>query len=211
MGFKMRCILRPLTGIIIFFVSYCGILMAKEQPDILLKRLTQEMITALRQHDKELDKQPTLIFKIVDRIIVPYIDWTAMASWVVGRNEWLHASDSQRMRFTQELRELLIRTYASTLKAYNDQVIEYLPIRGGIDHKPKVQINSLIKEPGKEPIHVTYRLVNKEEGWKVYDISIEGVSLLQGFQSQFESEIRQFGLEALIERLHKHNEKPLKG
>lgn len=180
---------------------------AKEAPDEMLKRVTQEMIDSLKHHDAELKKNPDLIYQIVNKIIVPYIDWTAMSGWVVGRQAWSQATATQQQLFIDEFKNLLIHTYASTLQAYDDQVVDYLPIRGGYVGKTRVQVASLIKEPGRESIRVTYRLADKGDTWKVYDISIEGVSLLKGFQSQFSSEVQQGGLEKIIQRLRQHNAK----
>jgi phospholipid transport system substrate-binding protein len=182
----------------------------KEQPDVMLQRVTQEMIAALRQHDRELREDPDRIFPIIDKLLVPHIDWLSMSRWVIGRNAWMSASTFQQERFSHEFKDLLIRTYASTLRAYNNQTIEYLPIRGGSEGKSRVQVASFIREQGKEPIKVAYRLVDQGSSWKVYDISIEGISLLKGFQSQFSTEIQQNGIEKLTERLHEHNEKPLR-
>src|SRR5262249_4358104 len=153
--------------------------------DVLLKRVTQELITVLRKEDVSLRKNPDHIYDIIDRVLVPYIDWEAMAQWVIGRNAWMSATPAQRKQFAHEFKDLLIRTYASTLRAYKNQTIEYLPVRGGVQDKNRVQIASLIKEPGRESIKVNYRLADKGSSWKVYDISIEGVSLLKGFQAQF--------------------------
>lgn len=180
---------------------------AKEPPDEMLKRVTQEMIDSLKRHDAELKKNPNLIYGIVNKIIVPYIDWPAMSGWVIGRQAWSHATATQQQAFIDEFKNLLIHTYASTLQAYDDQVVDYMPIRGGYVGKNRVQVASLIKEPGREPIRVTYRLADKGDTWKVYDISIEGVSLLKGFQSQFSNEVQQGGLEQIIQRLRQHNAK----
>ncbi len=201
------------------FVAYIGMTLflfwsnavhAKEAPDVLLKRVTQELITVLRQEDSSLRKNPDQIYAVIDKILVPYVDWEAMSQWVVGRSAWMNASATQRQQFSKEFRDLLIRTYASTLRAYNNQTIDYSPIRGGVQGKNRIQIASFIKEPGREPIRVNYRLADKGSSWKVYDISIEGVSLLKGFQAQFAPEIRQSGIDSLIKRLHQHNEKPLR-
>ncbi len=183
---------------------------AQEAPDAMLKRVTQEVITALKQNDAELRSSPDLIYPIIDKILVPHIDWDAMAHWVAGRQAWQRSSEAQRERFSKEFKDLLVRTYASTLRAYNNQTIEYLPIRGGIQGKDRVLVSSMIKEPGREAIKVTYRMAKQGSQWLVYDISIEGVSLLKGFQSQFAQEIQQKGLDSLSDRLHKHNEKPLR-
>lgn len=203
----MRKIITPIMLLVTFFWLSSSVAFAKEAPDQILNRVTQEMIQALRRHDAELKENPELIYKIVNKIIVPYIDWAAMSGWVVGRNAWASASESQRSAFIEEFKTLLIHTYASTLRAYNNQVVDYLPIRGGVEGKSRVLVSSLIKEPGRQPIRVTYRMADKGDTWKVYDISIEGVSLLKGFQSQFANEIQQGGIDKLLQRLRKHNEK----
>ncbi len=205
----MHSTVRTLYLTIILLFSLNSMVLAQEQPDVMLQRVTQEMIDALRQNDKALQQHPEKIYGIIETILVPHIDWVAMSRWVVGRNAWQNASNESKQRFVKEFKELLIRTYASTLRAYNNQTIDYLPIRGGIQGKPRVQVGSLIKEPGREPIRVNYRLVNKGANWQVYDITIEGVSLLKGFQSQFATEIQQNGLDKLIDHLREHNEKPL--
>ncbi|MGE3318109.1 MAG: phospholipid-binding protein MlaC [Candidatus Berkiella sp.] len=205
----MRKAVRHFLFVVLVVFGFSQLAVAEEQPDVMLQRVTQEMITALRQHDKALQQKPEKIYDIIETILVPHIDWMAMSRWVVGRSAWQNASEDQRKRFVVQFKELLIRTYASTLRAYNNQTIKYLPIRGGTQNKQRVQVASLIKEPGREPIRVTYRLVNQGSQWQVYDISIEGVSLLKGFQSQFETEIQQNGLDQLIINLREHNEKPL--
>lgn len=205
----MRNAVRHFFLVVLLVFGFNQMVVAEEQPDVMLQRVTQEMIGALRQHDKALQQKPEKIYEIIETILVPHIDWMAMSRWVVGRSAWQNATEDQRNRFVEQFKELLIRTYASTLRAYNNQTIKYLPIRGGTQGKERVQVASLIKEPGREPIRVTYRLVNQGAQWQVYDISIEGVSLLKGFQSQFETEIQQNGLDQLINNLRVHNEKPL--
>lgn len=204
----MRKVITTFIWIVSLYYLSVSAVCAKEAPDLLLKRVTNEMIDSLKHHDSELKKNPDLIYSIVNKIIVPYIDWSAMSGWVVGRNAWGQASDAQRKAFVEEFKMLLIHTYASTLRAYNNQIVDYLPIRGGFEGKNRVQVASLIKEPGRQPIRVTYRMADKGDTWKVYDISIEGVSLLKGFQSQFSTEIHQGGLDKITQRLHQHNEKP---
>lgn len=181
-----------------------------ERPDTLLERITGSMISALKKHDKELKKDPNRVVEIIDRILVPYMDSESMARWVAGRSAWQKATPQQRSRFTNEFRDLLIRTYGATLLEYKNQKIEYIPYRGNLSGKKRVQIASLIREPGKESIKVNYRLVMKKDGWKVYDISIEGVSLLKGFQSQFSQELQRSGMDNVIAKLKEHNKKEIK-
>lgn len=196
--------------IVLLFSFFTLQAFAQEAPDALLERITGEVVVELKQKSAELKRNPSAVYPIVNRIIVPYIDWQTMAQWVIGRQAWTQATPSQRTRFASEFKDLMIRTYSSTLRAYDNQVIEYFPIRGGYEGKARVQVSSVIKAPGKESVQVTYRLIAKGDTWKVYDISIEGVSLLKGFQAQFASEVQQSGLDALITRLSQHNDKPLK-
>ena len=181
-----------------------------EPPEEMLNRVTARDDHEFRSSDHALKQNPQLIYDIINRILVPFVDWNTMSKWVLGRNTWGQATEAQRKAFSEEFKNLIIRTYASTLRAYNNQVIEYQPIRGGYEGKTRIQVDSFIRENGKEPIKVTYRLIHSGDTWKVYDIIIEGVSLLKGFQAQFESEIQQQGLQSLIERLRQHNEKPLR-
>lgn len=181
-----------------------------ERPEKMLERVTNQMLSSLKKHSHALKKNPQGVIEIIDKILVPHIDETAMARWVVGRADWEKATPSQRVMFTNEFRDLLIRTYASTLAEYDNQRVEYFPIRGSIEGKRRVQVRSVIREPGKEQINVTYRLVAQKNAWKVYDISIEGVSLLKGFQSQLSQEIQRKGIDSVINYLKEHNKKPIK-
>lgn len=181
-----------------------------EPPEKLLERVTHQMLVTLKKHNQQLKKNPQGVVEIIDKILVPHVDETAMARWVAGRNAWQTATPTQRALFTNEFRDLLIRTYAVTLMEYDNQKVEYFPVRGGLKGQSRVQIASIIREPGKDPINVSYRLVAKNNAWKVYDISIEGVSLLKGFQSQFSTEIQRNGIESVIQKLKEHNKKPIK-
>lgn len=207
---RVRTFFSRIVLILAFSLALPALGWAKAPPDEMLKHVTQDLISALRSQDQSLQEHPDKIYAIINQILVPHVEWHAMSQWVVGRVAWAKASDKDKEAFASEFKDLLIRTYASTLQAYNNQTIEYLPIRGGVAGKKRVQVVSRIRESGREPIQVTYRLVDQGDDWKVYDIIIEGVSLLKGFQSQFSEEVQQQGLEPLIKRLHTHNEKPLR-
>lgn len=197
-----------------FFLSLTLVILATsvsaaiEPPDRLLDRVTTDMLSALKRHDAELKRRPDRIIQIIDKILVPHIDSISMAKWVAGREAWLSATEDQQIQFANEFRDLLVRTYATTLLTYDNQQVEYFPVRGGYNKK-RVLVNSVIREPGKDPVKVDFRLLNRLNEWKVYDISIEGVSLLKGFQSQFSAEIRQKGMSQVIKRIQEHNKKPL--
>lgn len=195
---------------VVMSILWLGIAQAKAAPDAMLRQVTQELVTELRSQDELLKRNPNHIYTIINKILVPHVDWNTMSKWVLGRQVWMSATPNQKTRFTSEFRELLIRTYASTLQAYNNQTIEYLPLRASYQGRKRVQVESRILEPGREPIRVSYRLADRGSEWQVYDISIEGVSLLKGFQQQFAEEMHKGGLDFLIKTLDRHNKKPIK-
>jgi len=204
--------MKKLCSLIIcslFFLVVSGKLFSQQQPEIMLKDITAELITELKNKNTEIRQHPNHINSIIERLLAPHVDWHTMSQWVVGRQAWDQASESQRNQFVKEFKDLLVRTYASTFRAYNDQKIVYMPVRGGIDGKDRVQISSEILQSGREPIRVSYRLIRKGDTWLVYDIVIEGVSLLKGFQEQFSAVLQQEGLGGLTKKLCRHNEKPL--
>lgn len=194
---------------VIVMCFYMCTAFAIQRPEVLLKEVTNEMLQALKENDNAIKQNPGRLISIIENILVPHVDIYDMSRWVVGRNAWLKASKDQRKKFAQEFKDLMIRTYASSLTAYSNQTIIYNPVRGDVSNKKRVQVSSQILESGRSPIHVDYRLVQKKGRWKVYDINIEGVSLLKGFKSQFAQDIQQGGLDPVIEKMKKHNQKPL--
>ncbi len=186
-----------------------GSVQAIERPEVLLEEITQQMLGALKKNDAQIKKDSSKLVSIIDDILIPHVDLYDMSRWVVGRNAWLKADRAQRKRFAEEFKDLMIRTYASSLTAYSNQTIMYTPVRGDVAGKKRVQVSSRILESGRAPINVTYRLVQKDGKWRVYDIIIEGVSLLKGFKSQFAQDIKQQGLDVVIAKMKKHNQKPL--
>jgi phospholipid transport system substrate-binding protein len=200
-----------------FFLSICFVIVmswvmvarAETAPDQLLQSLTDQMIQALKNNDQAIKKNVNAVIPLIEEILSPHVDYSGMARWIVGRQAWLGASETEKNDFTKEFKALLIRTYSKALTEYNNQTIKYLPIRGEYEEKNRVQVESEIQELGKPPTKVVYRLTKIDDAWKVYDIIIEGVSLLKGFQSQFSEEIKQKGFEVVILNLREHNSKDL--
>jgi len=122
-----------------------------------------------------------------------------MSQWVLGVN-WRRASDGQKEKFTEQFRTLLVRTYAKALLEYTDQKINYLPLHAAADART-VTVRTEILQAGGQNIPVNYRMYHKGDNWKVYDISIDGVSLVSNYRTSFNNEIRQGGIDKLIARL----------
>lgn len=175
----------------------------KKDPVQFLHFITDQVLTELKQYTDSSDKH---VNKVVNNLVLPNIDFDEMCQWIAGRAIWNKATDTDKSEFIQELKQLLVKTYSSTLSSYNDEKIEFQNYNG--DHKSKrVQIKSIVVRRNKENLSVDYRLVAVDDSWKVYDLIIEGVSILQGFRTQFSDDIRMHGLKAVTEKIKNHNAK----
>lgn len=173
----------------------------ESDPIAMLKGVTNKVMSALKSNRNEYQSNPNRIFTMVNDVIVPYADFAEMSRWVVGRNAWNAASDSTKKAFAEALKSLVIRTYARSLLNYTDQTIEFLPLRQSAEGKARTIVSSIIRDGGKGNLRLDYRLVRSGDSWRVYDIIIEGISLMQGYRAQFEDEIQQGGVEAALQKI----------
>lgn len=171
--------------------------------DELVKRTADDVLSTIKS-DKDIQAgDQKKIFALAEEKILPNFDFDRVCRMVLGKN-WRAATPEQQAAFQKEFRTLLLRTYASALGKYKDQVIEYKPLRAEAGAK-NVSVKTQILQPGGQPISVDYSLVKAENGWKVYDIVIESVSLVTNYRSQFSSEIRQNGIDSLNKKLADKN------
>ncbi len=180
-----------------------GVANAEVSADELVKQTADEVLTIIK-NDKDIqagDQQK--IFALAEEKILPNFDFDRVCRMVLGKN-WKAATPEQQAIFQKEFRSLLLRTYASALGKYKNQVIEYKPLRAEPGAK-NVSVKTQILQPGGPPVAVDYSLVKVEGGWKVYDIVIESVSLVTNYRSQFSSEIRQNGIDSLNKKLADKN------
>lgn len=182
---------------------FSSTVLAQGDPKAFMKGITDNVMNALKSHRAELKKNPGRVYSLIDSYIIPYADFAEMGRWVVGRNAWQAASDGSKQEFIKEFRTLVVRTYGSALLGYSDQTVEFLPTRssGG----ERVQVSSLIKQSGKKPLRLDYRLIREGGSWKMYDIVIEGISIVQGYRAQFANDAKAGGLPAVIGKIKAHN------
>lgn len=177
-----------------------------EDPINMLQRVTDRVMNELRTNRYAMRQDPNKIYAMVERLIVPYADFSEMAQWVVGRNTWNSMDAPTKARFIHEFTGLVVRSYARSLLEYTDQRIEFLPLRTPVGNKQRIQVASIIVGRATLPIHMDYRLIRIGNTWKVYDIIIEGVSLIQGYRAQFSDAIQQEGINAVIDKMRSRNE-----
>jgi phospholipid transport system substrate-binding protein len=176
---------------------------AGEGPDELVKRTADDVLAVVKS-DKDIQAgNQDKIFKLAEEKILPNFNFEKVSRLVLGKN-WTKATPEQQAAFQNEFKTLLLRTYATALSKYKNQVIEYKPLRLP-EGSTSATVKTSIVQQGGQPIAVDYALEKKADDWKVYDIVIEGVSLVTNYRSQFAQEIRQNGLDSLIKKLAEKN------
>lgn len=177
---------------------------ASVDPIKMLEGVTSNVLRSLEANKNKTDLKT--IYSLVDQYVLPYVDFNEMSLWVAGRTVWSKAPEKTKIEFMNAFKILVVRTYATALNSYTNEKIEFNKQKIDV-HKERIQVKSLIIREGKnkENIHVDYRLIKRNGNWYVYDVIIEGVSILQGFQAQFSNTIRQQGLEKVTLQIVAHN------
>jgi phospholipid transport system substrate-binding protein len=188
---------------ILFFNSSASFADDSDDPQALIKNTTDKMFTALNSDKEKYKKNPELIYDLVSKIVLPHFDFISMSKWVLGKH-WNTSTRDQKIGFIKAYRELMIRTYSIALLEYTDSEFTYKPLRDDIA-SGNVTVRTLVNSPKGEPVDVNYSMHKKKKGWKIYDISVEGVSLISNNKTSFGSEIKTNGIDALIARLQSHN------
>ena len=172
-------------------------------PDALAKSVTDDVLAVLRT-DKDIQSGNTKkVVDLVEKKVLPHFDFVRMTRLALGRN-WREAGPEQQKLLVNEFRGLLVQTYAATFTAYKDQVIEYRPLRSQ-PGDTEVVVKSQIQQPGGRPITVDYRMHRLDSGWKVYDVVVGELSLVQNYRGSFETEVRKGGIDGLIKTLADKN------
>lgn len=173
--------------------------------DKLIRNTSEQVLKALGDQKELLKKNPDHVYKLVDKIILPHIDFAKMAKLALGKN-WRKTNAAQKKSFTAAFRQLLVRTYSKSLSEYTGQKLIYLPFRAKAG-ATKVTVKTEIDQNSGFPIPIHYSLFIKGDAWKVYDIKIDGLSLVTNYRGSFAKEIRAKGISALIKKLEDKNKK----
>jgi phospholipid transport system substrate-binding protein len=192
------------------FLLACLPLLAEAQtiaPDVLVKTITDEVAAVLKK-DKDIQAGDTRkAGDLIETKIVPHFDFTRMARIAMARN-WRAATPEQQKELAAEFKTLLVRTYSTALTNYRDQEIDYKPLRA----KPEdteVTVKSEVKQSGSsQPVPIDYEMEKTSNGWKVYDVKVDGVSLVTTYRDTFASEVREKGIDGLIKSLAAKNREP---
>lgn len=187
-----------------FFLSLSFTSIAEDGPLELVQKTADDVLSVLKS-DKSLQEDKEKIYQLAEEKILPNFDLDRISMLVLGK-AWRKINEDQQQKFKAEFKTMLLRTYAVALGKYKDQEIDFKPLRmEPTDNKATVK--SQIIQDGAQPISVDYTLAKKDNAWKVFDIVIEGVSLVTNYRSQFASEIKNNGIDSLISKLVEKNNK----
>lgn len=182
---------------------------AVQEAQAVVKQAASQALQALHKQPKAELAKPAVVHKLVARYILPVVDIQSSARLVLG-HYWRTATPAQRSAFVEQFKELLIRTYSKSISQYPDSKIQYLNNRDTSNGR-FATVHTRVMPPGHEPITVDYSLFKTDTGWKIYDLTISGLSLVQSYRSTYSEEIQQTSLDALIKRLTKQNQQALGG
>jgi phospholipid transport system substrate-binding protein len=194
----------------IFVLFSCMVLMvlplgaraAITPPDVLIKNIAQDVLSIVKQ-DKNILTDKKKILALVDAKVLPNFDFRRMTREAAGKN-WRIADPDQRKKLVVEFQKLLVNTYTNTFTRYRDQTVEVMPlqVQKGAN---EVTVRTSIVQPGSEAVQVDYEMEKTANGWKAFDLTVDGVSLDINYRSTFDELVEQSGVDGLIKTLADKN------
>jgi len=174
---------------------------AYDEPDALVKGVSEQVLQVLREHQS--DPGSPEVQDMVKQLVLPNFDFARMAALAAGLS-WRSATPAQKAQLTDEFRTLLVRTYSSALGKFKGQTLEFDPQRKSADQR-KAIVRSRLLQTGAEAITVDYKMALGDAGWKIFDVSVDGVSLVTTYRDAFAEEARNNGVDGLIKMIADKN------
>lgn len=179
-----------------FAASVVGAVHAQEAPDALIQQVTEEVLDIIRK-DKDIQSGNThKVIDLVDKKVLPHFNFPHMTALAVGK-DWKKASAGQQQQLVVEFKTLLVRTYSNALTGYKNQKVVFKPFKMA-PGETDVLVRTDILQPGSKPVQLDYSLEKLDAGWKVYDVTVAGISLVTNYREQFGQEVRNGGIDGLI-------------
>ena len=192
------------AGFALGTLAFSGEALAQEAPDVLVKRITQEVMEVAKNDQEIKAGNQKRIQALVETKILPHVDFKRATAMAAGRY-WRDATSQQQRQLTDEFSALLIYTYAGAISKIGDQKVEFKPLAANTDDT-EVVVRFQVQQPrGGEPVQVGYRLYKSPEGWKVYDVNLLGAWLIETYKGNFSTEIGKGGIDGLIHTLSEKN------
>jgi len=179
---------------------------AQEAPDALVKRIADEVLTIIKS-DKDLQAgNSQKVVQLAEAKVLPHFDFMRMTRLAVGKS-WQQATPEQRDALIKEFRTMLVRTYSSSLSQYRNQKFEVKPLQVA-PNEEDVLVHSAVIQDGGPQIPIDYRMEKKDGAWMVYDVVIDGASLVTTYRGTFNDQIQRGGVDGLVKMLQDRNRSP---
>lgn len=196
--------LRKTLAFLAVFIP--SVALAQEAPDALVKRVTDEVLAIIKA-DKDLQSgNSRKIAELAEAKVLPHFDFARMTRLAVGRN-WQQASDAQKEQLVKEFRTMLVRTYSTSLTAYRNQTIEVKPTKMAAGDK-ETTVRTAVLQQGGPSIPIDYAMEKGDTGWKVFDVVIDGASLVTTYRGSFNEQVQRGGIDGLLKTLADRNRAP---
>ena len=195
--------MRLLIGLIVGALLIGNAAAEQIAPDTLVKNVTNDVLNIVSKDPEIQSGNTARAIALVEAKLLPDFDFKRMTALAMGK-EWRQATEDQQSTLTTEFRTLLVRTYSRALTAYKNQTIDFKPAKIA-DDETDVTVRTEIKQPGVKSVSINYAMEKSDSTWKVYDITVSGISLVLSFRDQFGAEVRSGGIDGLIKTLHERN------
>tara|TARA_B110000014_G_C19944289_1_gene488568 strand:+ start:58 stop:648 length:591 start_codon:yes stop_codon:yes gene_type:complete len=192
--------MKRFTHIITLFFLLSPALLAKESAHTFVIKTVEEISVFITENKTMLENDEEYLRTKVDELVIPKLNISLMSKIVLGRDNWIASNDYQKREFQKAFRSLMVRTYMKSLTAFDGEKMKFMPFKVG--KKPNIaRVNSIyLLSEGELP--VSYRLkFTESNGWKVFDIIIDGISLLKNYRTDFQEHIQNNGINSLIAEL----------
>jgi phospholipid transport system substrate-binding protein len=184
------------------FAAISASAVAQDAPDALVRKVTDDVVAAIKSDKDVQSGNSAKILQLVDAKVLPHFDFTRMTRLAMGRN-WQQTTPEQQTALIKEFRTLLVRTYSTALGQYRSQTVDVKQLK--LDGKETdVTVRSTVNN-GSAKIPLDYAMEKQASGWKIYDVLVDGVSLVTTYRSSFNQEIQSGGVDALVKSLAQRN------
>lgn len=199
-------VIKKFLGMMGLLLMTSTLFAAAQQPGDVVRIVMDETLAELKANKAAIQTDSNRLVDIVNKTIIPHTDLVQTSKGVLAKH-WNHITHAQQQAFVKEFEQLLIRTYASSFRAYDKQEIVIVETRFNPNNANRAEVRTLIKEPGKPNLPVNYRFLKEPNGtWKVYDINVDNVSLVSSFRTQVGDAIGRDGFDKMLADMHTKNQ-----
>lgn len=164
-------------------------------PEKLIQDISEDVLSTIKNDNTYQNGDTKKGAEIISKKIIPHFDMKKITAMAVGK-DWKKANDEQRTKLISAFEKLIIRTYANAFASYKNQTIKFLPTK--YDNDSEATVRSNIMTPGQQPMSVTYNLEKTGDAWRIYDVTVAGISLVTNYRNQFSAEVHANGINGLI-------------